>query len=457
MKSQRLLFTSILLLSLLFSFSSLLATKEVNFSMDYGRFRYDTSSVYLEVYYVVYPCDIEFQPSDAGYEASCELDFSLLNMENDSILAQDKIPVKFNKDELSTANEDISTGQMGVVKLVIPRGKYFLRMSSPSDTVKEEISVSPFSGGKIAMSDLQICSNIITRFEDQEHPFYKNTMKVIPNPSGIFGVERPLLYYYLEIYNIKTQNIPGQADLKIQAVIADGDGNIRLKKDYVRPHSNESLVERGMFNVSKLETGLYTFIFAAVDSVENVSVYRRRNFYVHNPNIVVVKPEDELERKFMEQFAVLNEKEVDKMFEQAAYLASDSEKKVYKVLNSLESKKQFLARFWSEREKGNEGWKDLYYQRVDESNQKFSQGGVEGWFTDMGRIYVIYGPPDEYERNPVNPNENPYEIWHYLELEGGVEFDFVDINGFGIFQLVNSTKRGEVSFYQWREQYVLAR
>jgi len=153
----------------------------------------------------------------------------------------------------------------------------------------------------------------------------------------------------------------------------------------------------------------------------------------------------------------LNEKEIDKMFEQAAYLATDSEKKVYKVLNSLESKKQFLARFWAEREKGQEGWKDEYYQKVDEANQKFSQGGVEGWFTDMGRVYIIYGPPDEYERNPVNPNENPYEIWHYLELEGGVEFDFVDINGFGIFQLVNSTKRGEVSFYQWREQYVLAR
>jgi len=457
MKSQRFIFITILFLSLLLSVNSLMAEKEVNFSMDYGRFRYDSSSVYLEVYYVVYPCDIEFQQSATGYEASCALDFSLLNAENDSVLAQDRIPVTFSKDQVSSSDEDISTGQMGVVKLVIPSGKYHLRMASPSDTVKEEISVSSFSGNKIAMSDLQICSNIITRFEDQEHPFYKNTMKVIPNPSGIFGVERPLLYYYLEIYNIKTNNVPGEANLKIQAVVADSDGNIRHKKDYLRPHSNESLVERGMFNVSKLETGLYTFIFAAVDSVENVSVYRRRNFYVHNPNIVVVKPEDELERKFMDEFAVFNEKEVDKLFEQAAYLATSSEKKVYKVLNSLESKKQFLARFWAEREKAQEGWKNEYYQRVDEADQKFSQGGVEGWFTDMGRVYIIYGPPDEYERNPVNPNENPFEIWHYLELEGGVEFDFVDINGFGIFQLVNSTKRGEVSFGQWREQYVYAR
>ena len=87
----------------------------------------------------------------------------------------------------------------------------------------------------------------------------------------------------------------------------------------------------------------------------------------------------------------------------------------------------------------------------------FSQVGVKGWDSDMGRVYIIYGSPSEYQRNPLNPNENAYEIWHYLEIEGGVEFDFVDINGYGIYQLVNSTKRGEVRFENWMQEYVLPR
>jgi GWxTD domain-containing protein len=201
---------------------------------------------------------------------------------------------------------------------------------------------------------------------------------------------------------------------------------------------------------------LYTLIFAVIDSVEDVSVYRRSNFFVHNPNIIVIKT-DEKEKQFLEEFLVLTEEQLDKMYEQANYLATNSERKVYKALNSVDSKRQFLATFWSSREKEQDGRKNEYYDRVFEADEKYGQGGAEGWLTDMGRVYILYGPPDEYERNPMNPNENPFEIWHYLELEGGVEFDFVDINGYGIFQLVNSTKRGEISYMNWQGEYVYSR
>ncbi len=56
----------------------------------------------------------------------------------------------------------------------------------------------------------------------------------------------------------------------------------------------------------------------------------------------------------------------------------------------------------------------------------------------------------DIERFPSTPNENPYEIWYYYDLEGGVEFDFVDFSGFGDYKLVNSTKRGEITDPRWR-------
>lgn len=431
------------------------AVSSPKFSMDFGRFRYDSTSVYLEIYYEVFPGNLDFKSAPAGQQATCQLNFQLLNSQNDSLLAQDMIQVDITKAANDTSSEVL--GKLGLLKLIVPEGKYEIRMFSKYDTISQEVSVSPFKGGRIAMSDLQICSNIITGFKDQSHPFYKNSMEVVPHPSAIFGQEHPLLYYYLELYNLKLPAEGSQKKILIQLAIADSEGRVRQKKEYVRSHQNESTVERGMLNIQKLESGLYTLIFAATDSAQDVSVYRRRNFYVHHPNIIVIKPEDELDRSLANEFGFMTESQLDKIFDQSRYIATSSEVNVYKILNTLESKKTFMVKFWSSREKEKPGFKEEFFKRVEYANVHFSQASVEGWSTDMGRIYILYGPPSEYQRFPVNPDQNPYEIWSYLELEGGVEFDFVDINGFGIYQLVNSTKRGEVRYENWMQQYVYTR
>ncbi|MFM7104482.1 MAG: GWxTD domain-containing protein, partial [Flavobacteriales bacterium] len=60
----------------------------------------------------------------------------------------------------------------------------------------------------------------------------------------------------------------------------------------------------------------------------------------------------------------------------------------------------------------------LYYSRVEYSNRYFSSF-TEGWRTDRGLIYIIYGPPREtYE-------DEQYVRWYYEETgEDGVVFNF---------------------------------
>jgi hypothetical protein len=79
--------------------------------------------------------------------------------------------------------------------------------------------------------------------------------------------------------------------------------------------------------------------------------------------------------------------------------------------------------------------------------------GRNGWHTDRGRIYILYGEPDEVERFPNSDNVKPYEIWHYHQIESGVMFIFVDRTGSEDYTLVHSTKRGEVQDSNW-EQYL---
>jgi hypothetical protein len=61
----------------------------------------------------------------------------------------------------------------------------------------------------------------------------------------------------------------------------------------------------------------------------------------------------------------------------------------------------------------------------------------------------MYGEPDEIERFPSELDKKPYEIWHYNSIEGGVIFVFGDVTGFSNFELLHSTKRGELRDDNW--------
>ena len=79
---------------------------------------------------------------------------------------------------------------------------------------------------------------------------------------------------------------------------------------------------------------------------------------------------------------------------------------------------------------------DEYYRRVSYANENFD-GWKDGWETDRGMIYILFGPPDQIERtNPSMSNSTLYQIWTYNNLNK--QFIFRDQNGFGDFRLDSS-------------------
>jgi len=74
-----------------------------------------------------------------------------------------------------------------------------------------------------------------------------------------------------------------------------------------------------------------------------------------------------------------------------------------------------------------------YYKRVSYANENFD-GWKDGWETDRGMIYILFGPPDRVERtNPSMSNSTLYQIWTYNGINK--QFIFKDQNGFGDFRL----------------------
>jgi GWxTD domain-containing protein len=139
-------------------------------------------------------------------------------------------------------------------------------------------------------------------------------------------------------------------------------------------------------------------------------------------------------------------------FQYAQYLATPLEIKMFKSLNSFNAKTKFLLQFWNKIAKGRGDLppitRNAYLARAQQANKRFKAMGKKGWETDQGRVFMIYSQPDEIERVPSESGSKPYEVWKYFKIENGVEFVFAEM-GYGVMQLVHSTKRGELWDDNW--------
>jgi hypothetical protein len=105
-----------------------------------------------------------------------------------------------------------------------------------------------------------------------------------------------------------------------------------------------------------------------------------------------------------------------------------------------------MAEFWQRRPLG---LKQEYLKRVAYANSHFNILGRQGYLTDRGRVYVVYGTPDDYDRHPNEPEYRPYEIWTFNQIQGGVIFVFVQRSSGGDYELVHSTHRNELRDENW--------
>lgn len=430
------------------------ATDNIRMFLDFARFRYDENNTYLEIYYLLY----DLSKDSLRSPKEVWLEFSLFDVNKDTLLAKSNLKVKLGG-ENSKGSGSIVQGSL--IKTVLPSGKYKINMVrlgnggvQKIDSLNHIFSTPIFKTDRIAVSDVELCSNIITASTNERGLFYKNTMEVFPNPMRMYNMETPTLHYYVELYNVKSSN--PKDELKIEIVVADREGKIKGHKSYTKPRNYESPVEIGSFNVADYPNGLYTLVFAVVDSIEDYSVYTRSNFYVMNFHELAAGQEDMMAAYYQSEFISMPEEELDQKIAQVLYIATPEERNISQNMNNLDGKRLFLFKFWYSREGSvNEGLKDEYYSRVKYADENFGFSNRKGWQSDRGRVYIMYGEPSQIDRHPSNPSTDPFIVWKYHELEGGVRFLFVDESGFGDYKLVSSTKRGEIQDARW-DRYLLS-
>jgi GWxTD domain-containing protein len=245
--------------------------------------------------------------------------------------------------------------------------------------------------------------------------------------------------------------------VRIDELVINSRGQLVSSKSKKINKSVDSRVEVGKLNVYKFPTDTYTLVINLIDSVANYGVLSSKKFFVYNPSVA---PVDTLQLTtspvLSTTFGSMSEEELDDLFAKSVYIASEAEKDRYEALSTVEAKREFMYTFWRARDENPSDDRNQYYQdylkRIAESNAKFTAAKKDGWKTDRGRVYLIYGPPSEIERYPNQIETKPYEIWRYESLEGGVSFVFGDVSGYNDYQLLHSTKRGELRDDNWQRR-----
>jgi GWxTD domain-containing protein len=141
----------------------------------------------------------------------------------------------------------------------------------------------------------------------------------------------------------------------------------------------------------------------------------------------------------------LSKDDRDWLNKDVTYIITSEERKAFMQLSNEEEREQFIESFWDRRNPNPDSedneFKDEHYRRIEYANEHF-QGGKPGWMTDRGRIYIVYGPPDEIDAHPGGgiynrPEEEgggqtstfPFEDWRYRYIDGigqQVIIEFVD-------------------------------
>jgi GWxTD domain-containing protein len=419
---------------------------------DYSRFWQNDSTMYVEISTAVYPSLTVLKQDSLGYHGKIDLIILIQDTTSGVFVHTDRFNIPINLvDSASLArtksmvnNTTYALG-CGSYKVSVLGVDVFDRLRRDSSLFWVDIIKRPDTA---VLSDIELCSSI-TESSDQKDIFYKNTYRVIPNPNCVYGSTTfPLVFTYMEFYNLKTG-----MTYAIKAQIVDSKGVVKKQRTHLRRFSMPNVVDVTTLNVTSIRSGKFNYEVILSDTLGNEIAKSQRPIFLYNPNVQSTQATILSEGSAV--YAGFSFDELAEEFRIAKYVKRSEDNKAFDKLTTVEARQEFLQNFWTRVEKEELGrlnlTRSVYLQRVQTADQRYKTYAREGWRTDQGRVLVLYGEPDEIQRFTNSSDSKPYEIWNYHQIEGGVEFVFIDLTGFNEYCLVHSTKRDELQDASWEQ------
>jgi GWxTD domain-containing protein len=280
----------------------------------------------------------------------------------------------------------------------------------------------------------------------------KGDLFIATSPDVRLSPTHAALAYYCEVYRDSAVTLPW----RLQVVTPDGRALLTTTPSQTALGAGGGVLT-GSLDLTGLPPGTYRLALlagAGTDTTSRVGAFRMGGFeaeqHVASATQAANEPSD--------PFARLSETQMDTLEAPLVLLAAGSDLGVYKSL-TVEGKRRFLRDFWRKRDPTPETPENeqrvAFYKRIGDANERYREGGaaeIPGWRTDRGRIFILYGPPDEMLRRPQSGTSYPWEMWKYTKSRV-LEYLFLDRTRLGNYSLVYSTDRRETTLPNWQDYF----
>jgi len=250
-------------------------------------------------------------------------------------------------------------------------------------------------------------------FADLELGLVDSTGRFIPVPTRVFGLDVKRLAARAALFDRRSGPWPRRYPFRYRIQDDLGAELVKGAVDVAVARSAEPVIIRP--GATDLFLGRYVFEVELVDGKSRWRV--ERSFEVDESG-------PPLGREF------------ERMLEPLAYIARPGEIDRLRA-TTPEQQGQAWEDFWERRDPTpespyNEAMVE-FFRRVRYAEHHF-QGFGPGWRSDMGRIYIKFGPPDQIESRPASSQSPQLEIWHYNNPYRRLVFG--DSEGFGRYRLM---------------------
>lgn len=404
-----------------------LEDREQIFFVDYAAFREGAGERFgFELYYKILTHALTFVKEGERFRASYEIQAVVSNKINKQVsgTSMDESYVVDTYEETRSPH-DFITNQLTIS---LYSGRYKLRVklidhnSGGSFEVEKDVNIPSRMGSKIVFSDIEFVRELSD--STGESRFNKRGKMVIPSVSRSYGDDEPELIFCYEVY-----------------------GGPATPQSYLREYQIRHL-DQAFSHEETTAVTLGPETYSALDSV-SLEDFPSGDYSLRIALLQGNQEKARIERNFRIDWSFANQlkNEYGKAIEQLRYVASSDELKELKAAPEEERLQRWLE-FWKSKDPTpgtpeNE-LKDEYLRRLKYVNQNLALPTKEGWETDLGMIYMIYGHPDEVDKHPFDRDAPAYQRWYYYQKN--LVFLFID-RGDGEYEL-QPPYDGKYRYYQ---------
>lgn len=277
----------------------------------------------------------------------------------------------------------------------------------------------------------------------------KNNFNVLTNPQGIYGITHGLIHLYAELYNLKFD--PAEpSNFKLGYRVLASNGEVYQNYGYrLREKPGGSVVITESFDIAGWPSGDYELQIEAEDFGSGQVDTHSVPFMIVAPRVVAVARA--LPQDTAGGYDTLSLKiKLNLVF----YMLDPVEQKTIASLRDV-GKENFLKQYWREHD-SYPGTPEIenrrqLLERYIYCNRKFSsnEDHTNGWLSDRGRIFMVFGLWEEREDIQIPQIGNPFLIWKYHSYREGAVFVFEDRHGYEDYILVHSNVDGEIYNAEW--------